>query len=146
MGADGNASTDHFCDQGREVFGDFDFDDVSVTFGEESACVGNSFVFARVVGHERHVGHDDGVGCAPFYRRGESEENVEGHVDRAIETEDDFGGGVADEEDMDTGFFEPPGGGGVVAGEAGEGFRTLRHLAEGFERDFCGGWVGHGGG
>ena len=139
VAADGDACADHLGDQRSEGGVGFEFDDVGVTFDKEAACVADGFGVGGVIAHEGHVGHDDAVGRAALDGGGEGDCDVEGHVDGARETENDFGGGVSDEQEMDARAHEESRGGGVVAGEAGEGLGALGLGAEGFER-------GHGGG
>ena len=44
------------------------------------------------------------------------------------EAEDDLGRGVTDEQDVDLAAGQPAGGGGVVAGQAGEGLPAWGHI------------------
>lgn len=81
-------------------------------------------------------------GGAPLHARRQGEEDIQGHVDGAFESEDDLGGGVTDEQHVHAGAGEPLRSRGVVAGQAGEGPAILRHPAEGLDRDTVRG--GHG--
>lgn len=135
VGADGDPRAGHGGDGLSEGGIDLEFDDVGVPLGQEAPGVADRFGDADLIGKERHVSHDDRARRAALDRGGQGEGDVKGHVDRAREAEDNFGGGIAHEEDVDAAAFEDACEGCVVAGEAGEGGALAGHAAERLDGD-----------
>lgn len=138
VGADWNPGSGHLGDEWSEGAVHLDLDDVGLALGHEATGVADSLGVVSLIRKERHVGHDDRVGGTTLDGGGERDEDVEGHVDRAIESKDHFGSGVADQEDMKTGAFKPLRGCGIVARQAGKWIAIARHAAEGLEGNWGG--------
>ena len=85
---------------------------------------------AHVVGHEGHVGHDEGVLRAADDRPRVVEHVVERHGERGVVAEHDVAEAVANEDDGDACLVHEPGHRVVVGGHADDGLARLLHLHE----------------
>ncbi len=130
VAADGDAGADHALDEPGKGCVSFELDDVGKALADEATGVAHGVIGRGLVGHEGHVAHDQSFGGPTFDPGGEREQDAQVDVDSAGVAEDDLGGGVAHEQDVDAGTLQPAGGGGVVAGDAGEGPAIAGHARD----------------
>jgi hypothetical protein len=84
---------------------------------EEPARAADGVGDGRLVGEERHVGHQQGLHAGPRHRLHVVQQLVEGHPQGLVVTEGHLGERVADHRDVDAGALDDDGGGEVVAGD-----------------------------
>ncbi len=136
MSADGNTRAAHRGDQRGEARVGLELDHVREALGHEAPRVAQGLGFGEVVRQEGHVGHDQRAGRAALDARGEGDQHVQRHVERAVEAEHHLGGGVAHEQHGNARAFEPARGRRVVAGQAGEGLAraVIRRMVRSVDR------------
>ena len=85
MAHDGDTDLDHAADEGDDMRAAFELDGGGSAFLEEPADVEHGFIGVPLVGHEGHVGDDDGLRGAPDDGTGVIEDVIHGDGDGAVE-------------------------------------------------------------
>ena len=119
-----------------------DFDGFSASLFDKADSIVNALVDCSVIAAKGHVGYDQGASNGTANGAGVMEHFIDGDSECVVVTEDHHGEGVADEEEVDSGFVYQAGGGVVVSGEGGDGLALSLHFAERRHGDFCGGESG----
>ena len=86
---------------------------------QQAAGVAHRLLDAHLIGHERHVGHDERARGAAGHRARVVQHVVERDRQRVLVAEHDHAHRVADEQHVDAGAVEKPRHRGVVGGEHG---------------------------
>ena len=138
MGADRDPGAGHVGHEGGETLVHLELDDIGVPLGHESPGVAQGGIDRCVVAEEGHVGHDQRVGSPTLQSRGDLDGKIDRHADRAVKAEHNLGGRIARQQDMDACAVQEPGGGRVVAREAGETLTARFEAFEGLESNRLG--------
>jgi hypothetical protein len=108
----------------------FELDRVRTSLFEEPPGVADPVLDGGVIGHERHVAHDQGVRRAAGHRPGVVQHLLHRDRQRRGVPQDVLGQRVADQDDGHAGLVEDLGGGEVVRGEHDESLAALLELPE----------------
>jgi hypothetical protein len=107
MAHDRNAPVDEEADGVRHLRPALELHRVAAGFLQYPGGAGEGLRRAFLIGAERHVHGDAGMGRAPHHRRAVRDHHVERHAERGVHAVEHHAERVADDEDVDMRIEEP---------------------------------------